>query len=140
MKRFKLNYAMLVLCFVLVAGITGYSLIAAQEKKQEVAIVGQNYLYIEEMEIAAGRVPNEAIAEAQGWVKAMRETGEFKSVRLFIHNTGPRFALYIFTEPKSWQAIETGFEKFFAAQPGIMEKPFNWGAHSDNLLSEIPVQ
>jgi hypothetical protein len=74
MKRFKLNYAMLALCFVLVAGITGYTVIAAQEKKQEVAIVGQNYLYIEEIEIAAGRIPNEAIAEAQGWVKSMRET------------------------------------------------------------------
>jgi hypothetical protein len=140
MKRFKLNYALLVLCFVLVAGIAGYSLIAAQEKKQEVTIVGQNYLYIDEMEIAPGRVPNEAIAEAQGWVKAMRETGEFKSVRLFIHNTGPRFALYILIEPKSWQALETGFEKYFAAQPGIWDKPFNWGAHSDNLLSEVPVK
>lgn len=78
MKSFKLNHAMLVLCFVPVAGIAGYSLIAAQEKKQEVTIVGQNYLYIDEMEIAPGRVPSEAIAEAQGWVKSMRKPASSK--------------------------------------------------------------
>lgn len=92
------------------------------------------------MQFAPGMVPNQAIAEASGWVRAMRGTGEFKSVRLYIHNTGPAFALYVMAEPNSWQAIETGFEKFFAAFPNMMNEPFRWGPHSDNLLSEIAVQ
>jgi len=60
-------------------------------------------------------------------------------VRLFIHNTGPAFSLYIMMEPKSWQAIETGADKFLAARPDILGKPLKWARHSDNLLSEVPV-
>jgi hypothetical protein len=103
-------------------------------------ITGQQYLYIEEFEIATDTVPNDAIAELSGWVTGLRETGEFKSVRLYIHNTGPRFALYILLEPKNWQSLETGMEKFLAANPGIMSEPYKFGLHSDNLLSEIPVE
>ena len=43
-------------------------------------------------------------------------------------------------EPKSWQAIETGANKFFASRPDIMAKPTTWGHHSDNILNEIPVE
>ena len=43
-------------------------------------------------------------------------------------------------EPKSWQAIEDGQNKFFEANPDLMDRPFNWGVHSDNLLGEIPVE
>ena len=70
----------------------------------------------------------------------MRATGEYKSVRLFIHNTGPRLALYILGEPKSWQAIEDGEAKFFAANPELLEQPITWATHSDNLLAEIAVE
>ena len=103
-------------------------------------ITGENYLYIEEFEIGPHMVPEEAIAKLSGWVHNLRETGEFKSVRLYIHNTGPRFALYIFAEPKNWQSIETGFEKFFAANPELMSEPSGFGRHTDNLLSEISVE
>lgn len=140
MKYLRIKYVVLAILLVVTATITGFTLIKAQEKQQQNPIVGPNYLYIEELEISAGMVPNEAIAEAQGWVKTMRESGEYKSVRLFIHNTGPRFALYIFMEPNNWQSIEAGANKFFAAHPEIMDKPFKWGAHSDNLLSEINVE
>jgi hypothetical protein len=118
------------------AFVTGSSAIRAQQQP----IVGPDYLYIEEFEITRGMVPNDAIAEASDWVRGMRNTGEFRSVKLYIHNTGPRFALYILAEPNSWQALETGFEKFFAARPDIMSSPLPWGLHSDNLLSEIPVE
>ncbi len=131
----------------LVAAITaiavGGTLLLGQQQQQRqgaAQILGPNYLYIEEFQFVPGQVPNQMIAEAQGWVKAMRNTGEFKSVRLFIHNTGPAFALYILAEPNSWQAIETGFEKFFAAYPNMMNEAQRWGPHTDNLLSEIPVQ
>ena len=103
-------------------------------------ITGENYLYIEEYEIGPNMVTNEAIAKASGWVREFRKTGEFKSVRLYIHNTGPRFSLYIFAEPKNWQSIETGFEKFLAANPEIMSEPLGFGRHTDNLLSEISVE
>ncbi len=85
-------------------------------------------------------VPDEAIARLSGWVRSLRKTGEFKSVRLYIHNTGPRFSLYILTEPKNWQSIETGFEKFLAANPEIMSGPLGFGRHTDNLLSEVSVE
>jgi hypothetical protein len=107
--------------------------------QQEAAITGPNYLYINELEIAPGMIPSEAVAEASTWVNALRETGDFKSVRLFIHNTGPRFALYVIVEPNSWQSMETGFSKFLEAY-AMMDKPWPWGTHSDNLLSEILVQ
>ncbi len=103
-------------------------------------ITGENYLYIEEFEIGPHMVPDEAIAKLSGWVRILRKTGEFKSVRLYIHNTGPRFSLYIFVEPKNWQSIETGFEKFFAANPEIMSEPLGFGRHTDNLLSELSVE
>ena len=107
--------------------------------QQEVGITGPNYLYINELEIATGMIPSEAVAEASTLVKVWRETGEFKSVRLFMHNTGPRFALYLIFEPNSWQSLETGWKKIFEAYP-LMDKPWPWGSHSDNLLSEILVE
>ena len=119
-------------------GVAVFGGAVAQETSSP--ITGQQYLYIEEFEIAPGTVPNDAIAELSGWVTGLRETGEFKSVRLYIHNTGPRFALYLMLEPNNWQSLETGFEKFFAANPGFMSEPYKFGMHNDNLLSEIPVE
>ncbi len=114
--------------------------IEAEPVQQADVITGPTYLYLEEFEIAPGQIPNEAIAEMTEWVKIMRESGEFTSVRLFIHNTGPRFALYLLIETDNWQSLETGFEKLLAALPEFMDEPFRWAGHSDNLLSEIPVE
>ena len=138
----KTRYAVTGLIAALGAVVGGTLLLAQQQQRAQGAsqIVGPNYMYIEEFQFAPGMVPNQAIAEASGWVRSMRNTGEFKSVRLYIHNTGPAFALYVLAEPNSWQALETGFEKFFAAYPSMMNEPFRWGPHTDNLLSEIMVQ
>ncbi len=133
--------------FLLVAGVlmfllavTASPLMRSQEtKKQVTPLIGENYLYMEEFEIGPGMTMNKAIAEGKDWVRGMRKTGDFKSVKLYIHNTGPRFAVYIFAEPKSWQSIETGFAKFLAAMPDFGDRPV-WFAHSDNLVSEIPVE
>lgn len=133
------HFSMIVFSAFILALSAG-TLVIAQDDTGEEAISGSNYLYIEEFELAPGAVTNEAIAEAQDWVKGYRATGEYKSVRLFIHNTGPRFALYMLLEQKSWQAIEDGQAKFFAANPELMDRSFNWGVHSDNLLGEIPVE
>jgi len=82
---------------------------------------------------------NKAIAEGKDWVVGMRKTGEYKSVKLYIHNTGPRFAFYILAEPKNWQSIETGAEKWIASMSDFGDRPVRF-THSDNLLSEIPVE
>jgi hypothetical protein len=57
-----------------------------------------------------------------------------------LHAWGPDVALYLVMEPKSWQAIETGYDKLRAAHPDIMTSPWRWGDHSDNIVTEIPVQ
>ncbi len=108
-------------------------------QKQKNPITGLNYLYLNELEIPTGKTPNECIGEATEWVHALRQTGEFKSIRLYIHNTGPIFALYLFAEPNDWQSIETGFEKAISIM-GLMDRPWFWARHSDHLLSEIPVK
>ena len=143
MKYLKNARLGLVHFIAIAAIIVAPNLIEAQEtqKTQEKnPILGPNYLYIEEYEITHGVIPNEAIDQLKGWVKIFRKTGEFKSVKLFIHNTGPRFALYIFLEPKNWQSLENGFSKFVEAVPDMMDTPHKFGAHSDNLLSELTVE
>lgn len=99
----------------------------------------ERYLYIEDFEIAPGQIPSEAVAAASEWVRVMRETGEFENVKLYMHHTGPRFALYVLAETSSRQAINDGFEKMFEAMPDWMDQPYEFATHSDNLLSEIPV-
>ena len=96
------------------------------------------YLYIEEFTVPAGRTINSAIEEGKQWVKIMRETGDFNRVRLYFHHTGPAPAIYILAEPKNWAAIESGV---FAPveELDMMNKPFNWGGHRDNLLTEVVV-
>jgi hypothetical protein len=119
--------------------LLGATIVLARQQPSS-PITGANYLYIEEYEIPAGASINDVIAEASQWVRDFRNTGEYKSVRLFIHNSGPALALYILQEPNNWQAIETGANKFFAARPDIMSNPIKWGRRSDNILNEIPVE
>ena len=126
--------------FVFIAFLsTGYTFMKAQEQQQQ-PILGPNYLFIDVFKIGPGQTPNEAIEKVSGFARIMRETGEFKSVRLFIHNTGPELALYLLIEPNNWQAIETGFGKFFEALPDLFDQPLKIGRHYDNLLSEIIVE
>jgi len=134
------KYMTYALLLISIATFASSSTVAAQEDLVEDAFASANLLYIEEFELAAGAAMNEAVAEMQEWVKGYRETGEYKSVRLFFHHTGPKLAVYILLEPKSWQAIQDGQNKFFEANPELMDNPFNWSGHSDNLLTEIAVE
>jgi len=106
--------------------------------EQQSAPAETQYLYIEKFTVPAGRTISDALDEGREWVKAMRGTGDFKNVRLYFHHTGPEVAIYILAEPKNWAAIESGFEKVIE-QMQVMEKPFNWAGHGDNLLSEVQV-
>ncbi len=97
-------------------------------------------LIIEEFEIPYGVAVTAAIDEASQTVRAMRKTGEFNNVRLYTHSWGPKLAVYIVVEPKSWQAIKAGTDKLFAARPEIRTAPFKWAGHSDNILADVPVR
>ena len=114
--------------------------VLAQDDVAESSFESEDLLYIEEFVLAPGRSFNDAVAEMQEWVKGYRETGEYNSVRLYMHHSGPNLALYILLEPKSWQSIQDGQDKFFAANSEVMDQPFNWGGHSDNVLVEVPVE
>ena len=127
------------LILLAIGGLLGATIVLARQQPPT-PFTAANYLYIEEFEIPTGTSINDVIAEASQWVRDFRKTGEYKSVRLFIHNTGPALSLYVHMEPNSWQAIETGTNKYFAARPDIMSNPIKWGHHSDNLLNEIPVE
>jgi hypothetical protein len=107
----------------------------AQAAQQQEAL-----LLIERFDFASGRILSEALEEASGWVREMRKTGEYHSVRLYMHNYGPELAVYVVAEPKSWQSVKTGADKLFAARPDILTTPFRWAGHSDNILAEIPVR
>ena len=98
-----------------------------------------NYLYIQELELGDRMTPNEYFSEATKLAKAIRATGEYKTVRVFNHNTGPNLSVYIFMEPKSWQAIETGASKWIESA-GLLDKPWLWKSHSDNVLTELSVE
>ncbi len=137
----KRHHGFVIGVVVLLLGAIALPWMRSQEAKKGLATVAAgNYLYIEEFEIPPGTTVNKAVAESTEMVKQLRKTGEFKTVRLYIHNTGPRFAMYVLVEPKSWQALETGFQKVFAAHPEWNDMPAWWNTHSDNLLSEISVE
>ena len=123
------------LAIVAGAGIAVFA--GAAEQEATSPFTGSNYLYIAEFEISPQMTPNEAIAKASEMAREHKKTGEWTSVRLYIHNTGPRLSMYVLMEPKNWQSIETGFEKFDAANPAFLSEPWGFGRHSDNLLSEI---
>jgi hypothetical protein len=97
-------------------------------------------LVIEEFEIPHGVAVTAAIDEASQQVRAIRQTGEFNTARLYAHTWGPKLAMYIVLEPKSWAALKAGTDKLFAARPEMRTAPFKWAGHSDNILTEVPVR
>lgn len=122
--------------FLLAAGI-GIGRLTSEVVAQPQAPA--NYLLIDECRLGAGTVFTDAMAEASRIVAEYRKTGEYKSVRLFVHSYGPNLALYTISEPRSWAALPAGFEKMLAANPTLMTKPYACAGHSDNILSEIIV-
>lgn len=139
MKFKKMRWFLLSVSVITIATLVGAANTEAKDEKA-IPLLGPNYLYIEEFEIGIGQTISEAITKTTEWVKLMRKTGEFKSVRLYMHNTGPKLALYILAEPNNWQSIETGFKKLLDSIPDFMDEPTKFATHSDNLLSEIKVE
>lgn len=121
---------------VLIVGILVGRLILPVSAQQQAP---SNYLLIEECQVPPGAVIPDLIAEMTRWGAEYRKTGEYKSVRLFIHSYGPNLSIYSLREPNSWQAIPNGFQKFVAANPKVMQEPFRCASHSDNILTEVPI-
>jgi len=96
-----------------------------------------NYLQIEECRLPAGVVIGDAIAMASRIAAEYRKTGQYKSVKLFVHHYGPALALYTVMEPRSWAAVEAGFAQALAANPEFLTTPFLCAEHSDNILVEV---
>ena len=77
-----------------VIALAGGSTVIAQDDTAEESISGSNYLYIEEFELSPGAIPNEAIAEAQGWVRTYRETGEYNTLNWQLADQDTRYAQF----------------------------------------------
>ncbi len=99
-----------------------------------------NYLVIETYEIPSDRSFADAQEEMMEVVRAHRSTGAYKSVRLFTHAWGPELAFYLVEEPNDWASIPAGFEAQMEDQPDMMNQPFRWASHTDNILTEVLVQ
>ena len=99
-----------------------------------------NYLVVEEFKLAPDQVPADAIARLSSWVQALRATGKHSDVRLFFHDWGPEVALYIVSETTDWNAVGSIFADVLAVEPDFMNQPLGFAGHSDNILTEIPVQ
>ncbi len=126
---------------LLVVGITSASLglftgtAVATSQTQET-----NYLVMEEFELGPNMSMNDGTEQLSGWVSALRATGKHSSVRLFFHDWGPNAAFYIVSETTDWGAIGTIFADVLAADPDFVSRPWGFAGHSDNILTEIPVQ
>jgi len=115
-------------------GLTGGRLFAADQAQET------NYLVLEEFRLAPDQTPADAIARLSSWIRALRATGDHSQVRLFLHDWGPEVALYIVSETRDWNAVGNIFAEVVAVEPDFMNQPFGFAGHSDNIMTEIPVQ
>jgi hypothetical protein len=58
---------------------------------------------------------------------------------LFVHDWGSELAFYILAEPNDWASIPRGFAGLLEAQPDLLDRPWNFQSHSDNIFTEIPL-
>lgn len=130
MKRGSLLFVLALVCIPLLVTATRATVQSQQEP---------NYLVISVFHLAPGRSFNDASAEVAEQVRIIRASGKYKSVRLFAHNWGSELAFYVISEPNDWASIPAGFRAILQAQPDFLDRPFRWQAHSDNILTEIPV-
>lgn len=131
MKR-NLLLSVLALVVLTVGVVAGRAFALSQEQEK-------NYLVVQEFEFGGGQTLNEAIEQLSEWVRIMRDTGKHSSVRLFMHEWGPKSALYIVNETNDWDAIGSLFDDLLAEIPDFPNQRWGFAGHSDNILAEIPV-
>ena len=91
-----------------------------------------------EFEIGQGMTMPAAVEEGSRWVRALRKTNDFNSVRLYTHLFGPKMAVYILAEPKTFAVL--GNDALEKADPALITDPIKWAGHSDHILVENVVR
>jgi len=99
-----------------------------------------NYLVIQSFELGPDQTMNQEIERLSEWVRILRDTGKHSSVRLFFHHWGPETAIYIMSETSDWGAIGTMGDDLVAEISDVMDQEWGFAGHSDNILTEIPVE
>jgi hypothetical protein len=131
MKRIWIPSLALAVCLPLAAWATARAVSSQDEP---------NYLVMSMYELAPGQTFSAAAAEVSQWARILRASGHYKSVRLFVHDYGPELAFYVLAEPNDWASIPAGFAALLEAQPDLLDQPWNFQSHSDNILTEIPLE
>ena len=99
-----------------------------------------NYLVIEEFQIAPDMSINESQERLSAWVRGLRDTGKHSSVRLFLHDWGSEISFYIVSETTDWNAVGDIFGDVIAVEPDLVDQPLGFSGHSDEILTEVPVE
>ncbi len=98
-----------------------------------------NYMIVATWTIPPGAMFSELQEELATNVRIWRQSGNYKSVRLFSHRWGPELAFYIVYEPNSWEVIGGHAATLFEARPELLNSPGIFAGHSDNIMGEIIV-
>ena len=125
MKRIIVMMLVLMTCSVLFA------------QKNQDAPMG-TYLYFSAWGLDGDKTINENVAQVMTFAQNMKTSGKFTSVRVFMHNTGEKLAIYTLAEAEGWNNLGAGVA--FAESKIDFDKPAPFGdTHSDDILVEIPM-
>ena len=125
MKRIIVIMLVLMTCSVLFA------------QKNQDAPMG-TFLYFSAWGLDGDKTINENVAQVMTFAQNMKTSGKFKSVRVFMHHTGEKLAIYTLPEAEGWNNLGAGVA--FAESKIDMDKPAPFGdTHSDDILVEIPM-
>jgi|TARA_B100001971_G_C17880343_1_gene377746 hypothetical protein len=96
------------------------------------------FLYFSAWGIDGDKTLNENVAQVMTFAQNMKTSGKFKSVRVFMHHTGEKLAIYTLAEAEGWNNLGAGVA--FAESKIDMDKPAPFGdTHSDDILVELPM-
>jgi len=96
------------------------------------------FLYFSSWGIDGDLSINENITQVMTFAQNMKASGKFKSVRVFMHHTGEKLAIYTLAEAEGWNNVGAGVA--FAESKIDFDKPAPFGdTHSDDILVELPM-
>ena len=125
MKRILVLMFVLMTCSVLFA------------QKNQDAPMG-TFLYFSAWGLDGDKTINENVAQVMTFAQNMKTSGKFTSVRVFMHNTGEKLAIYTLAEAEGWNNLGAGVA--FAESKIDFDKPAPFGdTHSDDILVELPM-
>ena len=96
------------------------------------------FLYFSAWGLDGDKTINENVAQVMTFAQNMKTSGKFKSVRVFMHHTGEKLAIYTLAEAEGWNNLGAGVA--YAESKIDMDKPAPFGdTHSDDILVELPM-